>query len=243
MSLVQPITSEIYTPPRIPWDEFIEKWQWEQGQHVTIIAPTGAGKTTLMHQLFTKRDWNVLFAFKPRDSTYDSYLESGEWERATRWPPRKNQSPNGQNVILWPRIRTVDDIQEKAGVFKKCLESVFIDGGWTVGLDDLYYISEKMGFRRLIETLNYNVRALDVSLVSAMQRPAWVPRSCWDQSSHAFIGRMSNRDDIAQIRGLAGVSVKVLMEWQDELDDYEFLYLPVANNVHYQPCIVCPPES
>jgi ABC-type nitrate/sulfonate/bicarbonate transport system ATPase subunit len=37
--------------PRIPWADFLANhFQWERGEHVALIGPTGQGKTTMMRQ-------------------------------------------------------------------------------------------------------------------------------------------------------------------------------------------------
>lgn len=227
-------------PKRITWDQFITTWTWKQGQHVAAIGPTGAGKTTLMQAILPLRDWVVVFANKPNDDSYHRLLAEG-YIRAKKWPPPKNKNPHSQYVLLWPEIRSVDDLQKKTPIFEKCLKSVFTDTSWTVGLDDLYYTAKVMGLGKLIEALNYQVRAQKVTLVSGIQRPAWVPRSCWDQSSHAFLASMSDIDDVRALRGLSPVGSSELFYWLENLKAHEWLYLPVSNSVEYPPVIVRPP--
>jgi hypothetical protein len=231
----------VQLPPRLNWYDFINNLQWKQGEHIAIIGPTGCGKTTLMHSLFFKREWNLLLAYKPDDDIYHEFLEEG-WQRARKWPPPRSNKDIGQNVLLWPRVKTVADLDKKAPVFEKCLQSVFTDGGWTVGLDDLYYIAKVMRHQKLIETLNYNVRSVKVSLIAGIQRPAWIPRSCWDQSSHAFLAKMSDTKDVNEIHGLSNISTRDLTVWLKNLRPHEWLYLPVSQSVSGEPAIVmCPP--
>ena len=245
----QPILS---TPLRLPWDEFVTRWYWPQGEHVAIIGPIGSGKSTLMRSILELRSWVVVLASKKKDSTYDGYLAAG-YERIGRWPPPKpKRGQQYQRTILWPKIKTVSDLDALGPVFKKCLNDVFVDENWCVGMDDLFYLSQMCrvpkGIGKATETLskqiaalNYQVRSMGVTLVSCLQRPAWVPRSTWDQASHAFIRNLSDIDDIRTLRGLSKISTRELEVWLNELGVYEWLYLPVARSDRLSPLIVSPP--
>jgi hypothetical protein len=135
----------------------------------------------------------------------------------------------------------MSDLYGMAPVFRRCFDDVFIDEGWTIGLDDLYYLCKVCGLSDQISALNYQVRALGVTMVSCMQRPAWVPRSAWDQASHAFVRRLSDVEDIRTIRGLSPWSAKELDLELRQLQRYEWLYIPVAHGDEREPVIVKPP--
>ena len=229
-------------PDRIQWEDFTESvFDWQQGEHVVCIAPTGRGKSTLMRSLLWQRDWAVVLCSKKKDRTYDRYLAEG-YTRSAKWPPPPPPKDQlSQHVLLWPQAKTLADLDSFSPVFRRCLDDVFIDENWAVGLDDLYYLCVRCKLKQQIEALNYQTRSVGVSLVSGMQRPAWVPRSCWDQTSHAFVRSLSDLDDLRTIRGLSRANAKELEVWTRELRPYEWLYLPVAHGDSKPPVIVKPP--
>lgn len=230
-------------PERVDWDDFLANhFNWSSGEHVVIIGPTGSGKSVLMRSLLWRRDWAVVLCSKKKDATYTDYLKEG-YTRAVKWPPPL--PPRGQvsqHVLLWPKITTIADLDTLNPVFRKALNAVFVDEGWAVGLDDLYYLCQEAKLQKPIAALNQQVRSLGVSLVACMQRPAWVPRTTWDQASHAFIRTLADADDVRTIRGLSRVSARELEEYTRLLRRYEWLYLPVAHGDTQPPIIVKPPK-
>ena len=54
-----------------PWTEFLETMDWRQGEHVSIIAPTGVGKSVIMTELQRMRAYVLAVAVKPTDDTME----------------------------------------------------------------------------------------------------------------------------------------------------------------------------
>lgn len=240
--------NQLVLPKRVPWDEFIETVDWEQGEHASLISPTGGGKSTLSRALCWRRDWVVQFCTKKSDSTYQDSITQG-YRRIKTWPPPKPHFYNGVpdtpygRFLLWPEYKKLNDIPAAAPLFRKTLGNIFIDEGWTIVLDDLFYLSQKLKLANEISAINYQVRSMGVTLIAAMQRPKKVPLECWDQCSHAFLSRIGNYDDLMTIKGLSQVDGNTLRNWMQELRAYEWLYLPVAKSMDYEPVIVKPPMT
>lgn len=233
----QPI-EPIPIPERVPWEQFIKTLDWQQGEHVAVIGPTGSGKSVLMRALCWRRDWVVDFCTKKSDDTYQDSISQG-YKRITKWPPPKSKK-NSEYLLLWPKFQKIGDIYAAAPVFRKALDSIFIDQGWTIGLDDLFYLSTVLKLSKEIAAMNYQVRSMGVTLIAGMQRPKKVPLETWDQASHVFLSRIGNYDDLQAIRGLAQVDTRSLMQWVGQLRKHEWLYLPVAKALDYPPVIVKP---
>lgn len=75
-----------HVAPVVPWSTFMQRMDWRQGEHVTLVGATGGGKTTTAIQLLPMRDWVVTFATKPADDTLDQLVASG-YKRVPTWPP------------------------------------------------------------------------------------------------------------------------------------------------------------
>lgn len=229
----------------VPWDEWYASFPWEQGQHVAVIAETGGGKSTLVRHLINKRDYSVVLGTKPKDKTYDRYLATGV-KRITQWPPPKPFFPWDtptipEQYLLWPKMRKIEDVRKIGPLFKKALENIFFDGSWTVVLDDLYYLAMRLKLADIIAEINFQVRALGISQVACMQRPRWVPRATWGQSSHAFLQALSDPDDLSEMRGLYRMSTQELMYVTSKLAKYEWLYRNKADPFSL-PVIIKPPD-
>jgi hypothetical protein len=68
--------------PRVAWRSFLELFTtgpdgFKQGDHVTIVAPTGGGKTTLAYEVVNARDYVLGLFTKPRDPLIDELRRQG----------------------------------------------------------------------------------------------------------------------------------------------------------------------
>jgi hypothetical protein len=87
----------------------------------------------------------------------------------------------------------------------------------------------KLKLADIIAEIQFQIRALGVSEVNELQRPAWVPRATWGQSSHAFLQALSDQDDLMEMRGLFRMTTRELIEVTRSLAKYEWLYRNVAD--------------
>lgn len=109
-------------------------WDYRPGEHVTMVAPTGYGKSWWKNDLLAATATPdlpaVVLATKPRDATMDRLLRRTDLRRVTTWPPRdlgqvvtsQSQSkPPGW--VVWP-IFTGDprrDDAEHVRIFRRAL--------------------------------------------------------------------------------------------------------------------------
>lgn len=188
---------------------------------MTHIGTTGSGKTTMMLNLATIRKYAVIFAPKPSDGTLDGLTRKG-WVMARDWD---SIPPAARRVILWPKFSEISDVGRQAQVFGHALESIFRVGGWSVVVDDLPYLVKKLRLGDTLETLYYQARALDISLVGGTQRPRNVPLAALNQATHLFIYRGADRDDVKRVAELGVASREFLMATIPQLPKYDALYL------------------
>src|ERR1041384_776737 len=88
---------EGFTPPvTFPREEFLkERWDYKAGEHVTFLAPTQDGKTTLAFQLLettaSKELPAIVLVQKPRDPVVKQWLkhlrDERGWIKTENWPP------------------------------------------------------------------------------------------------------------------------------------------------------------
>lgn len=157
--------------------------RWAQGEHVAIVGDTGTGKTTLMAALAQYRAHVVLFrtkldtkiepafkGFKHSDSA--SILDDERYDKIVLTPKYKEQGKQGYAM----------------------LEKVWTHGRWCVMIDELFYAEQSLGLRSMIDRLLTQGRSARITVVTGMQRPAYVSRMSLSQITHLFSFRVERRD-------------------------------------------------
>jgi hypothetical protein len=225
-------TSLITPPPvveptdDVPWADFLEEsFEWTQGEHVTICAPTGWGKTTLGLGLLPKRQHVAILATKPWDETLEGLRKDG-YRIIDQWPPLA--IPSQRRVIYWPDVRDPRNLAKQREAMRGVLTDIYRCGGWTVFLDELDYFCNYLKLSPLVELLWRQGRALNVSVVGGTQRPAFVPLLAYDQATHLFVGRDNDEVNLRRYSGMSGGAKAyrgTVTTAITGLNRHEFLYL------------------
>jgi len=221
VSTVAEPAAEVAGVPVRSWSDHLAGLDWRQGEHVALVGPTGQGKTTLALQLLDRRRYRVIIATKPKDRTLDGLRRRG-WLRLTSWPP-----PNdiADSVILWPPWRTPADTAKQKRVIADALHRIFASGSWCVFADDVQYLTTTLGLRPLLQMLWLQARSLGISVVAATQRPRNVPVEMWSQSSHLYIWRCSDAEDLRRIAGLGSHDSTTIRRVVATLPEFHVLYV------------------
>lgn len=210
--------------PRIPWDIFLtEVFDWRQGEHAALIGPTGQGKTNLLTQLLPLHPYVVVFATKPKDESMIRLIHSDEYYPMHRW---QSMDPvKFPRRVLWPDAMALDSEQKQRDVFRDAMARIYREGGWTVAIDELWYVNNILGLTREIKTFLLQARALGISLLLATQRPAWVPLEVYDQSTHLFFMRDNDETNLKRLSGISFRSADLIRSVIADLDRYQVLYI------------------
>jgi hypothetical protein len=210
--------------PRVPWPDFMRKhFKWKPGEHVTIVAPTGGGKTVLMQNLVLTREFAVVMATKPRDASMDRLIAEDGFEKFPKWVDR--DAEKHPKRVIWPDASAVNSQGTQAKVFADAFERIYREGGWNVFVDELWYMANILGLSEMIKIYLLQARSLDISLVVATQRPAAVPVECYDQASWLFIGRDNDRANLDRLAGIGSVNSAAMRPLVANLDQYQFLVI------------------
>ena len=205
------------------WQRFKGQFQWRQGEHLAAIAPTGAGKTTLFRELMPYRGYSIFLGTKLDDSLYRDIIKDG-FRRVDSIDEIK---PWDKQVILWPKPRkTIRETRaNQARVFRRALDTIANQGGWTVWVDECKYMAQQL---RLGDELTFcleQLRSINSTVICGAQRPTWLPLSVLSNSTHVFLWKSVNRDDARRLSDVGGVDAKELSEHAKRLGDHEFLYV------------------
>lgn len=209
--------------PRVPWDEFIrDHFRWNQGEHVALIGPTGQGKTTLLTNLLPLHPYVVVFATKPKDESMERLIRTGYYP-IKRW---QSLDPiKFPKRVLWPDAFELDSVRTQAAVFHDAFARIYREGGWTVAIDELWYVNNILKLEMDVKTYLLQARALGISLLVATQRPAWVPLEVYDQSTHLFFWRDNDETNLRRLSGISFRSADLIRSVVADLERFQVLYI------------------
>lgn len=193
-----------------PWGEFLPWFRavWKPGEHLASIAPTGAGKSTFVIGVL-QHCRNYVLAFDPKGG--DSTLRGSRWPRLPNWPPPPTVYDDmregiPQRFIVGPGATLSTDLAIQREVFYRALRGAFDDGGWTVYVDELQLMADRrmMNLAAEVERLLISARFKGLSVVTAYQRPANVPRSAADQATWVAVSYTRDRDVVDRVAEILG---------------------------------------
>lgn len=193
--------------------EFLPWFQkaWEPGQHVSLIAPTGAGKTTFANGILGLRKYVLALDAKGGDST----LEGFGFPRLNKWPGVKpmasSVTDNDKNnkpsrYIVGGKSRTMEELDSLAKTLHATLNDVYEMGGWTVYADELMILTDNRQFdlRKEVDRLLIAARDLGVSFVGSFQAPTWVTPMAGKQSTWVAVSYTRDTDVVNRLAEILG---------------------------------------
>lgn len=214
--------------PRVSWSDFMAELDWRQGEHVSLVGPTGQGKTTLGLALLPRRDYTMILATKPKDSTLDGLTRRRARPRYKTIRDIDARPVDASRLLLWPKFSGSADMAVQAEVMHRALDTVFAEGAWCLFVDELFYLCEMLGLTTMLRLIWQQGRSLGVSLVGATQRPAWVPLELYSQATHVFLWRHNDPRDLDRLGGIAAagdVNPRTIREMVAHLGKNQFLYV------------------
>lgn len=214
--------------PRVRYGQFLREFVWNQGEHITEIGPTGYGKTTLAEDILTRRQYVLAFGTKKEDDTLDKLITERGYKRIESIA--EINLLEQKKYVLWPRLDNVKTADEIITIqkerFREALFGGFRQGGWTIYLDELRYITARLGLASEYELLLEQGRSIRVSVIAAYQRPRNIPLLAYDQPEHLFFFKETDRENIARMAEVVSwLDRRLMIETISHLQKYDFLYL------------------
>lgn len=213
------------------WDVFLKQWRkdWEPGQHVALIGPTGEGKSTFAVGILGLRKWVLALDPKGEDET----LSQSGYERITKWPPSdkiRDRIAEGKpaRLIVGGSMRTKAEMSKLAALMHSAIDGVRGEGGWTIYADEFQLLADRRmyGLDKEIEALLIAARSRGTSVVTAFQAPAWVPKAGTRQASFVVMWPTRDRVMIKTVAEAMGRQWHDLAEAVDELPPFHVLVIP-----------------
>lgn len=225
----------IDAPPEVPWSEWWPRFAREyrvsgdSADHVTIIGPTGTGKTTLALKLAELRRYVVVLGCKPRDkelaaATSDYYRVPESDLRAGAGLPSPALAPR---VLVWP-THSRDDRADRARhreTFGAVLDGAYSAGGWHVVAEEAPHLIDLGLADRLTRSLRMG-RSMASGLILCTQRPRGIPYEAISGAQHLIIFGTNDYEDLRRLGGMNGVDPRVVRETVAGLGrSYRFLHV------------------
>lgn len=209
----------------VEWADFIARWRWKQGEHVSCIGPTGRGKTTLIEAIVPRRQFVVAFGTKPKDSSLDRFIRYGGFRKTREWPPPAPTSVHGR-WVLWPKCDELGSEPHQQETFMTCMRDVYARGSWTVVLDEVAYLTDgPLRMAAPVSQLWRNGRSIGITVVGATQRPSHVPLLLYSSATHLFFWQTGDETDLKRIGGLNGVNSREVRDTVARLPRHAVLYV------------------
>lgn len=97
---------------------------------------------------------------------------------------------------------------------------MWIQGGWTVIIDELFYVDDTLKLRSHLERLYTQGRSKGITVVAGMQRPVAVTRFALSQSAHVLTFRVDGRD----AKTLSDATSEIIRKPAAELGAWQFVW-------------------
>ena len=160
---------------------------WRAGEHMSIIGMTGSGKSQLMATLLPATRKYYLVLKSKADSIKYPGTVTVRSASAIRGLVERQQS---QIVLRVPPPRMLQHHE-----FANALQIVWNNGGWTIVIDELWYLDAKLDLGEAVDTLLTQGRDPGkISVCSGMQRPTQVTRFAIGESTHVISFQLEGRD-------------------------------------------------
>ena len=214
-------------------DEFVAtRFRHRPGEHVTIVGPTGCGKTWFAWQILERISHAghpaVVLLKKPHDHTTAVQARRLGFKTVRDWPPLSmpwERKPPGW--VLHPRTVFDPDIDRpaKQAAFRRALLDSYRRGHRTLLVDDAYGIAELLKLREVMIELWTEYRAMDGELIAAFQKPSHVPQWAFNQAEHLVLFHDPDRRNRIRFSEIGGIDSDLLQDTVMGLKRHQALYV------------------
>lgn len=213
-----------------PWPVFLAEltsdespMQWKLGQHVAILGQNGSGKTHLGLELLKIRTYVVAIATKPKDDILTPLKKEGY--KIARDMRDLSRLRRERHILLWPEPKHLRSDGEQTKVLRAAFEYFYHTGNRAIFSDETYYLCHHLGLEEEITSMLFRGRSLGISLVSAAQRPFFLPLAVYSESRHFFFFRENDKRNRERLAEIGGIDVREIIPIIANLPRHHFLYI------------------
>lgn len=221
-------------PPVIGREEFLrDKFDYRAGQHVTLLGPTGCGKTTFGYQLLDKAATAkmpaIVLVMKPRDETVTKWDKVMKSRRVRTWPPLpslwKPRKPRA--FTLWPKHTFDPDVDDPRMFreFRKAILGAYKRGSRILFCDETYSLTHELGLSKPLVTVWSKGRSMKTGLWAASQKPTHIPLWAYSMAQHLFLYYDPDKRARERFGEIGGIDPKAVAEVVAALGPHQCLYI------------------
>lgn len=220
--------------PEFDREEFLsERWAYRPGEHVTFLAPTQTGKTTLKFQLLqrtaTKKLPAMVLIMKPRDKVVDDWGKRLKFQPTQGWPPvawkRKLTDPPGWMIRPPHTFDPHVDNETLRREFRKAVLAAYKHGDRIIDIDELFGVAHELNLADELNAVWSRGASMGCGQWGGSQRPRNVPLYAYSQAQHLFLGNTPDKADRDRFRDIGGVDAMDISDVVMDLGDHEWLYI------------------
>lgn len=208
-------------------------WRYKAGEHVTILGPTGCGKTTLAYELLGQSAKptlpGVVLVMKPKDDTATKWNKRLGFRRVRHWPPLPSiwqpRKPNG--YTLWPK-HTFDPDRDDAiqwKEFRAALLDSYKRGRRILFADETYSLTHELNLAKPLTTIWSKGRSMGTGLWAASQKPTHIPLWAYSMANHLFLYYDPDKRARERFGEIGGIDPRAVAEVVAELGPHQCLYI------------------
>lgn len=211
---------------RVSWDECVRRMDRRQGEHVTLIGPTGRGKTELTVKLLDDVRYAIFLGTKRIDTTQDRLRAKGY--RTIKDADALNVEISNKFIIRpdFPRKVSAKELRERhSNTFREALMRAFNQTGWTVAVDEAKYLCHFLGLGDELQLLWLQGRSQGNSVIAGTQRSRFIPLEAYDQATHLFLWTDPDMGNIVRNSELAGFNRERVLEAMPTMTKHDVIYV------------------
>jgi energy-coupling factor transporter ATP-binding protein EcfA2 len=228
-------------PPKVSWESLRSKLarEWQPGEHITVVGPTGSGKTHIAVSLAELCKYVLVLAAKRQDPLVQDLEKHGY--KITRsldevlWTQTKDgrpAEPIHPKLVYWPgspeKLNPKQLITVHNRQFGDALDWADKSGRWCLVVDETMYLADHLRLSKELDHLWFQGRTQKVSVVACAQRPSRVPRLAFSSATYLFLAQTNDSGDLERLREIAAGFPKGMIDEAVQSLDYdahEFLFI------------------
>lgn len=193
---------------------FSNYFDWRPGEHISLIQPTGGGKTYTAYQagdqILREYPSQRFVSLNPKidDESTRDWAARLDLKIIESWPPKRElpwkTQPRG--YVFWPKHLKDVDAQENriylSDQFRACLKDQYFDGDTVTLCDDIYIIAVLMKLNMELEEFWTAGRSNGSALISCNQKPSGtkgggsVSSFSYNSPTHMILGKDTDENNI-----------------------------------------------
>lgn len=214
-------------------EDFIQRrFRYRAGEHVTLIARTTGGKTTLANELLAQVSRPklpcVAMVMKPRDAVVMRWAKENRFRIVRQWPPIPSPfHPKPPGYVLWPK-HTYDPERDDPWLryeFRRAMLDSYKRGNRILFADEAAGLVTELGLARELKAIWMRGASMNCGLWAATQRPVDIPLHAYNGAHHLFLGYEPDKRGRDRFNEIGGVNGKLVSDVVMSLEKFQWLYI------------------